>query len=382
MIKRKENLDRIKKALSRGPVTAILGPRQCGKTTLARQLHVTGADSYFDLEKPQDQARLSNPYEALSPLRGLVVIDEIQRRPDLFELLRVLADRRPVRAKFLILGSASLDLIKHASESLAGRIGFVDVSGFRLTEVGNHKVMPLWLRGGFPQSFLATSLSKSFDWRMDFIRTFLERDIPQLGFRIPAMTLRRFWTMTAHYHGQIWNGSEIGSSLGVAHTTVRHYLDLLTGAFMIRQLPPWFENVGKRVVKSPKIYIRDSGLLHSLLQISDGAALQGHPKLGASWEGFVIEQIIQQLGERDLYFWAVHSGADLDLLAIRKGKKWGFEIKYSDAPVMTKSMKTATQDLGLKHLWVVYPGKQTYQLDSKTTCISLPGLLQVLKGWS
>lgn len=380
LIQRPSVAQELRQSIRRNPVTALLGPRQCGKTTLARTLDSEEtARAYFDLENPLDLARLENPLRALEHLKGLVTIDEIQRQPGLFEILRVLADRRPLPAHFLILGSASFETIRRSSESLAGRVGFADMSGFSLAEVGLQKIEQLWFRGGFPKSFLAKSNSESNAWREAFIRTFLERDIPQLGIRIPAFTLHRFWTMVAHYHAQIWNGSEIGSSLGVSHTTSRQYLDLLTGSFLLRQLPPWFENVGKRVVKSPKVYIRDSGLLHSLLRIAGFRDLQEHPKLGSSWEGFVLEQIFTQAGERDVYFWATHAGAELDLMLIRHGKRWGFEIKYADAPRLTKSMSIAKRDLKLKHLWVVYPGDRTYSLAEGIDCISPKVLAELLR---
>lgn len=369
MINRPELMLKLKASLARNPVTALLGPRQCGKTTLARLLSQERKCTYFDLENPLDVSRLENPLRALEELRGIVIIDEIQRQPELFELLRVLSDRRSLPARFLILGSATLELIRHSSESLAGRIGFVDMAGFLLEEVGCGNRKRLWIRGGFPKSFLAKSDSESSGWRENFIRTFLERDLPQLGIRTPALTMRRFWTMAAHYHGQLWNGSEIGSSLGMAHTTARQYLDILSGAFVLRQLPPWFENTGKRIVKSPKVYIRDSGLFHALLQIPSFKSLEGHPKLGASWEGFILEQILNRLGERDCYFWATHGGAELDLILIRNGKKWGFEFKYSDAPTLTKSMKIAAHDLMLEHLWVIYPGEKSYSIDKHVDCV-------------
>jgi len=352
----------------------LLGPRQCGKTTLASSLHATKNFSYFDLENPLDIARLENPVRALESLKGIVVIDEIQRQPKLFELLRVLSDRHPLPARFLILGSASLELIRHSSESLAGRIGFIDMGNFSLDEVGLPKLNRLWFRGGFPKAFLAKSESGSAIWLENFIRTFLERDIPQLGIRIPSLSLRRFWTMVAHYHGQIWNGSEIGASLGIAHTTSRGYLDILTGAFVIRQVLPWFENTGKRIVKAPKVYIRDSGILHSLLRIQNFTALQSHPKLGASWEGFVLEQILCKTGDRDAYFWATHAGAEIDFVLLRKGKRWGIEAKYTDAPTLTKSMSTAMKDLKLHHLWVIYPGPKSYSLAKNIDCIGLNDL--------
>jgi len=377
MVQRTELLRRVEYSLKRNPVTAILGPRQSGKTTLAREIGRQKNAAYFDLEDPNDQARLANPQLILEALRGVVILDEIQRRPELTMLLRVLADRKPLPCRFILLGSASPDLMRQASDSLAGRIHFVDMGGFTLGEVGDDQCDRLWLRGGFPRSFVADTDEDSRQWRLSFVRTFLERDMPQLGVQIPAETLRRFWTMLAHYHGQVWNGSEIGASLGVTNHTTRKYLDLLCGAYVVRQLQPWFENLGKRVVKSPKVYVRDSGLLHSLLGIPDLAALQGHPKLGASWEGFVIEQILSWAGERNAYFWATHSRAELDLMVMAKGKRWGFEVKYQDAPTITKSMRIAMHDLELERLWVVYPGQNGYLMDEKIECVSLSQLGQI-----
>jgi predicted AAA+ superfamily ATPase len=377
MVQRTELLRQVEYSLKRNPVTAILGPRQCGKTTLAREIGRQENAAYFDLEDPNDQARLANPQLALEALRGVVILDEIQRRPELTMLLRVLADRKPLPCRFILLGSASPDLMRQASDSLAGRIHFVDMGGFTLGEVGGDQRDRLWLRGGFPLSFLADNDEDSRQWRLSLVRTFLERDMPQLGVQIPAEMLRRFWTMLAHYHGQVWNGSEIGASLGVSHHTTRKYLDLLCGAYVVRQLQPWFENLGKRVVKSPKVYVRDSGLLHALLGIPDFPALQGHPKLGASWEGFVIEQILSWAGERNAYFWATHSRSELDLLVMAKGKRWGFEVKYQDAPTITKSMRIAMQDLKLERLWVVYPGQTGYPIDEKIECVSLSQLGQI-----
>jgi predicted AAA+ superfamily ATPase len=377
MINRVELLEQVKYGLKRSPVTAILGPRQCGKTTLAREIGRQEKAAYFDLEDPNDQARLANPQLLLGSQRGVVILDEIQRRPELTMLLRVLADRSPLPCRFIVLGSASPDLMRQASDSLAGRIHFVDMGGFTLGEVGDGQRDRLWLRGGFPPSFLADNDEDSRQWRLSLVRTFLERDMPQLGVRIPAEMLRRFWTMLAHHHGQIWNGSEIGASLGVTHHTTRKYLDLLCGAYVVRQLQPWFENLGKRVVKSPKVYVRDAGLLHALLGIPDFPALQGHPKLGASWEGFVIEQILSWAGERNAYFWATHSRAELDLMVLAKGRRWGFEVKYQDAPTITKSMRIAMQDLKLERLWVVYPGKIGYPMDDKIECVPLAELSRI-----
>jgi predicted AAA+ superfamily ATPase len=377
MIARPELAKRVTYGLEHSPVTLILGPRQCGKTTLARQLGQNQEGSYYDLESPRDLARLAQPQTVLEAARGLVVLDEIHQRPDLLPLLRVLADRQPVPCRFLLLGSASPDLMKKSSETLAGRVHFVDMTGFTLAETGVERQTELWVRGGFPKSFLAGDEPRSVKWREDFIQTFLQRDMPMLGIQVPPATLHRFWTMLAHYHGQTWNGTEIGGSLGVSYHAARRYLDALSGAYVVRQLQPWFENLGKRVVKSPKVYVRDSGLLHSLLGIPDLPALQGHPKLGASWEGFVIEQILSWAGERNAYFWATHSRAELDLMVMAKGKRWGFEVKYQDAPTITKSMRIAMQDLKLERLWVVYPGPTGYPMDEKIECVSLAQLGQI-----
>jgi len=371
MIPRPRALDRIIHAFSTHPIAALLGPRQCGKTTLARLIAEREPCTYFDLENPVDIRRLSAPMRTLEELSGLAIIDEIQRRPDLFELLRVLVDRPKNPVRFLILGSASPYLVKGVSESLAGRVGFIDLAGFDLGEVGAEKCNQLWLRGGFPPSFLAPDDSASMAWRDDFIRTFLERDIPQLGISIPAETLRRFWTMIAHYHGQVWNGAQLARSLGTSENTARRYLDILAGAYMIRALPPWFENLRKRQVKAPKIYLRDSGLLHAFLQLTTAPDLQSHPKLGASWEGFALEQVIGALGSRDAYFWATHGGAELDLLVRIADKHYGFEFKYADAPGASRSMHVAIEDLRLEHLWVVYPGQQEYSLDDKISVIPI-----------
>lgn len=298
-----------------------------------------------------------------------MVIDEAQRLPDLFPVLRVLLDRPDTPARFLLTGSASPELVRGLSESLAGRNGIVDLAGFDLAETGTGSLRELWLRGGFPRSFLAADDRASFAWRQDFVRTFLERDLPQLGITIPAATLRRFWTMIAHYHGQSWNAAEFARSLGADEKTARRYLDILAGAFMVRVLPPWFENLGKRQVKAPKIYVRDTGLLHALHGLSTSDELLGHPKLGASWEGFVIEQLISLLATRDTYYWGTHAGAELDFMTIVRGRRHGFEIKYADAPGPTKSMHTALADLGLAHLWVIYPGEKRYELTEKISVV-------------
>jgi len=362
MIDRKTDRRAVQQALKRSRVVAIIGPRQCGKTTLARQLVPANSRNYFDLEDPQSLARLSEPNLALRPLQGLVVIDEIQRRPDLFPLLRVLADRTPLPARFLILGSASPDLLQQSSETLAGRLETVPLEGFRLSDLGVSAQPKHWLRGGFPLSYTARSEADSLAWRKQFVQTFLERDIPQLGIRIPTVALHRFWSMVAHYHGQTWSGAELARSLAVNEPTVRRYLDLLTGVFMVRQLQPWHENLGKRQVKSPKVYVRDSGLLHVLLGIPNQRGLEGHPKVGASWEGYAIEEVIKALQPDEAYYWATYRGAELDLLLFKNGKRIGVECKRVDAPTLTPSMRIALADLKLDKLHVVYPGDQRYRL--------------------
>lgn len=362
LIRRPHLVAAVRAALRRSPTVALLGPRQCGKTTLARALAGADRATYFDLEDPLSLARLEEPLTALGRLRGLVILDEIQQRPNLFPVLRVLCDRPRTPARFLVLGSASPELVRQGAETLAGRIAFVEMGGFELRELGTAQLGRLWLRGGFPRSFLARSAADSFRWRADFIRTFLERDLRTLGFTIPAPALRRLWMMIAHYHGQSWNASEISRSLGEAHTTVKRHLDVLTGALVVRQLQPWFENLGKRQVKAPKVYVRDSGVLHALLGLSTQAALESHPKLGASWEGFVIEQAIAAIGERNAYYWATQSGAELDLLALAGGRRIGVEVKYADAPRLTKSMHVARADLGLQRIFIAYPGDKRYSL--------------------
>lgn len=381
MISRQNYLTTIKSRLRDYPVVALPGPRQAGKTTLATMFAETLTDTdvhHFDLESPADLARLENPELVLTPLRGLVILDEIQRMPGLYPVLRVLADRPDTPARFLILGSASPDLIKGSSETLAGRISFIDVSGFSLTEVGVEHLQKRWWRGGFPRAYLSRDNQATRQWHEDFFRTFLERDIPQLGISIPAATLRRFWTMVAHYHGQILQVSELARSLGTSEPTARRYLDILCGTYVVRQLPPWFENLKKRQVKAPKIYIRDSGILHALLNIPDAVALDSHPKLGASWEGYAIEQILSVTGDREAYFWATHGGAELDLLIFHQGKRIGFEFKYNEKPGTTKSMRIAESDLALDHLYVVHPGKHTFPLTENITASTLPDALHTL----
>ena len=379
MIRRPAALAAIETALAENPVCALLGPRQCGKTTLAQQVAATRKSHYFDLEEAPGRARLEHaPELTLRELRGLVVIDEIQQLPGLFTTLRPLADRPGAPARFLILGSASPDLVKGVSESLAGRVGFVDLGGFTLGDVGAAEERRLWLRGGLPRSFLAPNETISLRWRQGFIRTFLARDIPQLGVRIASETLRRFWMMVAHYHAQIWNGAELARSFGVSETAVRNYLDLLTGTFLLRQLPPWFENLGKRQYKAPKVYVRDSGLLHRLLGIGTYDALLGHPKLGASWEGFALEQVFGVVGAEEAYFWGTHSGAELDLLLMLGGKRYGVEFKCADAPVMTKSLHIALDDLKLERAWIVYPGPENYPVHKQVRVCSLADCLKEL----
>ena len=382
MVPRPNALSRVEGALRLHPVAALLGPRQCGKTTLARMIAEREPCEFFDLENPVDLRRLSAPMTALETLSGLVIIDEVQRRPELFELLRVLVDRPENPARFLLLGSASPQLVRGVSESLAGRIGFVDLSGFDLLETGTEHLERLWVRGGFPRSFLSEDDDASLAWRESFVRTFLERDIPQLGITVPSETLRRFWTMLAHYHGQVWNAAELARSLGTSENTARRYLDILSGAFMVRVIPPWFENLGKRQIKSPKVYLRDPGILHALLQIRTLSDLRAHPKLGASWEGFAMEQIVGLLNTRDAYFWGTHAGAELDLLVTIDGKRHGFEFKYADAPGRTRSMMIAREDLGLERIWVIYPGSKEYDLDETISVIPLasaPKLSQSLR---
>jgi uncharacterized protein len=352
-------------AVERSPITALLGPRQCGKTTLARMFGKDKNINYFDIESQPDRSRLHNPHLMLGPLRGTVIIDEIQAMPELFSVLRVLVDRPENKASFVILGSASPDIIKNVSETLAGRVEFIELSGFSLQETGATALDTLWLRGGFPRSFLARSDEDSMAWREAFIQTFLARDIPQLGIPIPPPAMRRFWTMLAHYHGQTWNGSEVGRSMDLSDKTVRSYLDILTGTFMIRQLLPWHENVGKRQVKVPKLYFRDSGVLHTLLSLADIQSLYAHPRLGASWEGFAIEQAIQIINPPQAFFWATHGGAEVDVFFILHGRRYGVECKFTEAPKVTKSMRRAQEDLNLDHLWIIYPGSERYPIEER-----------------
>jgi hypothetical protein len=361
----------VRAALKRSSVVALVGPRQCGKTTLARELVDAESPNYFDLEDPAAAVRLAQPMTALRELRGLVVVDEVQRRPDLFPVLRVLADRRPLPARFLILGSASPDLLRQSSESLAGRLELLEMGGFSLAEVGFAAHARHLRRGGFPRSFLARSEADSLAWRKNFIISFLERDLPQWGIAAPVTTLHRFWTILAHYHGQTWNAAEPARTLSVSEPTVRRYLDILSGVFMIRQLQPWHANLKKRQVKAPKIYFRDTGLLHYLMGIRTDKDLLTHPKCGASWEGYVIEEALKVAEPDEAYFWATHGGAELDLLLKKDGRLYGVECKRIDAPRLTTSIRIAIENLGLDHITVVYPGTKAYPLSDKVTVVPL-----------
>jgi predicted AAA+ superfamily ATPase len=382
MIARRRLLSRIETLFRSHSVVALLGPRQVGKTTLARQFarRHRGLTTMFDLEDPRDHARLDDPMLALDQLSGVVILDEIQRRPELFPAIRVLADR-PHPIHFLVLGSASPHLLRQSSETLAGRIAFIELEGFSLDEVGVSQLDRLWLRGGFPRSYLARSIRVSDGWRREFIRTFLERDLPQLGISLPAMTVRRFWAMLAHAHGQIWNASRFAASFGVADTTIRRYLDVLTSTFVIRQLQPWHENLRKRQVKAPKIYVIDSGLLHTLLDIVTRRDLERHPSLGASWEGFVMQMVLTRLAVRpeQCYFWATHAGAELDLLVTQGRKRFGFEIKRTSAPRITPSMRIALSDLKLQRLDVLHAGKQTFPLAHRIRALAVSRMLRDLQ---
>jgi predicted AAA+ superfamily ATPase len=379
-MERTKEIKRIIEAFKVNPVVALLGPRQCGKTTLARQFWAQseGRDlpdaAYLDLEDPLHEARLASPKLALENLTGLVVIDEIQRAPDLFKVLRVLVDRPKNPARFLILGSASRELIRQSSESLAGRLSYLELTPLSLSEIPEDQLAKLWYRGGFPRSFLAENDPLSVAWRDAYVRTYLEQDIPALGIRIAAPALRRFWTMLAHYHGQVFNASEIGRSMGISDTTARHYLDILSGTFMVRQLQPWHANLQKRQVKSPKIYFRDSGIFHRLIGLEQDHGILMHPKLGASWEGFALEETIRHLRAEEAYFWAVHGQAELDLLIIKNGRRLGFEIKYTEKPKITSSLKAAVELLKLDQAWVVYPGTESFSLSENIEALPLSGL--------
>lgn len=376
MVERQRHLTVVRRLLKASPIVGLLGARQTGKTTLSREAIGDRPATRFDLESPHDVERLRDPMLALAPLRGLVVLDEVQRRPELFPVLRVLVDRPRAPARFLVLGSASGELLRQTSESLAGRIAYHELPGFALDEVratGTSAHLRLWRRGGFPRSFLARSEADSVRWRDDFVRTFLERDLGVLGVRVPATTMFRFWSMLAHHHAQLWNGAELARAFAMSETAVRHYLDVLSDTFMVRQLTPWHENLKKRQVRSPKVYLTDSGLLHALLGIADGQQLERHPKVGASWEGFALEQVVARLGVRrqQCFFWATHQGAELDLFVLKGGKRLGFEVKRTAVPRVTKSMRVAISDLGLARLDVVYEGTDTYQLDERIRAVPL-----------
>jgi predicted AAA+ superfamily ATPase len=383
MIPRWRHVERLETLLGQGPVVAILGARQVGKTTLARQLmeRHDGPSVRFDLEDPDVLARFAEPKLALQDLRGLVVIDEVQRRPDLFPILRVLVDRPGCETRFLILGSASPELLRQSSETLAGRIFYHRLDGFYLDEVGLENQASLWLRGGFPRSFLAESEEASAEWRRAFIDTFLQREIPNLGIQIPGPTMHRFWRMLAHYHGQLWNGAELSRAFGVAATTVRRYLDVLTGALVINQLPPWHENIGKRQVRSPKVYLADSGILHTLLGVEDREDLEGHPKIGASWEGFVLQEVKVRLGARpeECYFWSTYSGAELDLLVVRGRRRYGFEVKRTSAPSLTRSAQSALETLRLDRLDVIHAGDSTFDVGDRARAVAFGRLFEDLE---
>jgi len=379
MIARNEHLDTLIALLGDFPVVGLIGARQVGKTTMAHEIasRWEGDVSFYDLEDPASMARLADPMLALGGAQGLVVIDEVQRSPDLFPVLRVLVDRPKTTVRFLVLGSASPVLLRQSSESLAGRIAYHELPGFSLGEIGIDHADRLWLRGGFPRSFLARTERSSMEWRRQFIRTFLERDIPQLGIRIPAETLRRFWSMLAHWHGQVFNYSELGRSLGVSDTRVRGYLDVFTSTYLVRRLLPWHANLKKRQVKMPKVYLTDPGLLHALLGQETQEELEGHPKVGASFEGFVLDQVIARFGARpeECFFWATHGGAELDLLVVRGNRLVGFEVKRTTAPRRTRSMATALSDLNLEHIYVLHAGTERYPLSKEITAVPLTQLL-------
>lgn len=378
MLRREEHLRTLRRLLRSFPVVALIGPRQVGKTTLAREFAAGARATRFDLEDERDVARLADPLLTLEPLRGLVVIDEIQRRPDLFPALRVLADRPRRPARFLVLGSASPELLRQSSETLAGRIAYHEIPGFTVAEVGPARMDRLWVRGGLPRSFLAPSERESREWRRQFVRTFVERDLPALVGALPSAALQRFWAMLAHYHAQTWNGSELGRAFGVGDTVVRRYLDALTGTFVVRQLRPWAENLAKRQVRAPKVYLADTGLLHSLLGIDDHGALERHPKVGASWEGFALAQVVARLGVpwAECHFWATHQGAELDLLVVRGSRRMGFEFKRTATPALTRSMRVALADLRLDRLDVIHAGRETFRLAPAVRAVACQRILE------
>jgi predicted AAA+ superfamily ATPase len=379
---RKNYLNEINELLKFTPVVALIGPRQVGKTTLARMVAQEYPDvTFFDLENPASLSRLSDPLLALQFLTGLIVIDEIQHQPNLFEILRFLVDEPDAKQRFLILGSASPKLLQQTSESLAGRIAYVEIQGFSLQEIGATHANKLWFRGAFPRSYLAPSEAASIRWREEFIRTFLERDLPQLGIKIPAITMRRFWMMLAHYHGQIWNSAEFARAFGMSDKIVRHYLDILTSTFIVRQLSPWWENISKRQVKASKIFLNDSGLLHTLLGLNTKEELESHPKVGASWEGFAMNTVMTQLRLRpeESFFWSTYTGAELDLVVIKGNIRLGFEFKRTSAPTITRSMIIALKDLNLSHIYIVHAGSESYPLEKNITALCLSDVLTMLK---
>jgi predicted AAA+ superfamily ATPase len=378
VIERLEHLERLRDLLRQFPVVGLIGARQVGKTTLAQALaaRVGGEVTRFDLENPRHLHRLDDPLFALEDLSGLVILDEIQLRPQLFPVLRVLADRAGPPARFLVLGSASPDLLRQSSESLAGRIAYHELAGLSLGEVGTEHVRRLWLRGGFPRSYLTDSEAESGRWRRQFIRAYLERDLSALGLRLASTTMRRFWTMLAHYHGEIWNGSELARAFGVSHKTVRGYLDTLCSTFMARRLEPWHEDVAKRQVKSPKIYLSDSGVLHTLLGLETREDVLDHPKVGASWEGFALSEVVSHLDARpeECFFWKLHSGAELDLLVRRGNLRRGFELKLTSSPKVTRSMRSAQETLELEELVVIHAGRESFPLAPGIRAVALERL--------
>lgn len=369
MLNRPQLQKAIQKALSRSRGVVLSGPRQSGKSTLAQMFLSRQSPNYFDLEYPPHAQRLEQAVHTLEHLRGLIVIDEVQRRPDLFPLLRVLMDRSNTPGQFLLLGSASPTLLRQAGESLLGRVETIEVGGFDLAETtaaqGGYNTdasLQLWLRGGFPRSYLAASDDDSMVWRQQAIAQHVHFDLPQFGINIAAPAMLRFWTMLAHYHGQIWSAAPPAQSMGVAESTIRRYLETLTQTLMVRQLQPWHENLGKRQVKAPKIYFRDSGLLHALMHVQTLPALLTHPQCGTSWEGFALEQVLRIAQPDHAYFWATHQGAELDLLLFKGHQRIGVEFKRADAPRVTPSMRIAMDNLKLDALYVVYPGLHRYML--------------------
>ncbi len=368
-------------SLKRYPVVGLLGSRQVGKTTLAKTIKESVRQNavYLDLELPSDWNKLQDPELYLQQFSNtLVIIDEIQRMPMLFPLMRALVDQNRIGGRFLILGSASPDMIHHASESLAGRIIYHELPTLNMWETGLDQLQKLWLRGGYPESYLAENDAESFTWREAFVKTYLETDIPQLGVRIPSVQLRRFWTMLAHSHGQLWNANKIANSLGVSAPTVRHYLDILEDTFIIRQLHPYHANIKKRLIKSPKVYIRDSGLLHALLRVRTLDDLQGHPSLGNSWEGFVIQQIINLFPEKEIYFYRTNAGAEIDLLLFdKKNAPIAIEIKYSMSPVVSRGFWNAYEDLSCKRGFVIYPGEEIYPIGKDVLAMPVRELTKI-----